>query len=295
MEKLKRILIKLLFPPAPVIALLVPASAALLIYAFAAPGPKPAVVYLSYLLSAYATTVLCAGIPSLYRKIKTVKEENKYAVRYFSDAALRVKISLYGSLGVNVLYAALQLFLGLKNMSVWFYALAAYYLLLAIMRFFLLREARRTTPGKNRVRELYCYRICGVSLLFMNQALSVVVFYMVWQNRGFTHHYIVTIAMAAYTFTTFTMAIVNMVRYRKYNSPILSAARQVSFAAALVSMLSLETAMLNAFGAAGKSEFKFMITSATGGAVCIAILWLAVSMLIAAGRKENENERNSNP
>ena len=35
--------------------------------------------------------------------------------------------------------------------------------------------------------------------------------------------------------------------YRKYHSPVISAARKVSLAAALVSMLSLETAMLSQF------------------------------------------------
>ena len=88
-----------------------------------------------------------------------------------------------------------------------------------------------------------------------------------------------TIAMAAYTFTTFTMAIINMVKYRKYHSPILSAVEEISFASALVSMLSLETAMLAAFGDTTDSEFSRIMTASTGACVCSIILIMAICMI----------------
>lgn len=87
---------------------------------------NPAIKYISYTLSAYALTILCARAPALICKLRAAKEENRYAVLYFSDAALRVKLSLYGSSGMNLLYALLQLALGIVNRSVWFYALAGY-------------------------------------------------------------------------------------------------------------------------------------------------------------------------
>ena len=46
--------------------------------------------------------------------------------------------------------------------------------------------------------------------------------------------------MAMYAFYVTVMAVINMVRYRKYHSPVMSAAKAVNLAAALVSMLSLE-------------------------------------------------------
>ena len=54
-------------------------------------------------------------------------------------------------------------------------------------------------------------------------------------------------AVALYTFYTTIMAVVNLVRDRKSGSPVMAAARGVNLAAALVSMLSLETAMLTQF------------------------------------------------
>lgn len=227
----------------------------------------------------------------LIRKIRMAKEENRYVARYFSDAALRVKLSLYGSSGMNILYALLQLALGIINRSVWFYTLAGYYFLLAVIRISLLSAARGIVPGENRVCEYRCCRLCGAVLLLIDIALSVIAFYMVCQNRGFTYQYIATIAMATYTFASFTIAVVSVVRYRKYNSPILSAAKQISFASALVSMLSLETAMLNAFGDGDNPAFRFTMTAATGAAVCATILGLAVHMLVSPTKKLKQKSK----
>ena len=88
--------------------------------------------------------------------------------------------------------------------------------------------------------------------------------------------------MAAYTFYTLTMAVINMVRCRRYNSPVLSAAKAISLAAALVSMLSLETAMLNAFGGADEAVFRRIMLAASGGVVCLAVLVMGLYMMARA-------------
>ena len=55
---------------------------------------------------------------------------------------------------------------------------------------------------------------CGALLVAMNITLAVIVAYIVHQNRGFEHGEIVTITLAAYTFTAVTMAIINIVKYK---------------------------------------------------------------------------------
>ena len=122
--------------------------------------------------------------------------------------------------------------------------MAGYYIALAVMRFFLVRHTSKHKPGEKMKEELIKYRTCGWVFLLMNLTLSVMVFFMVYWNRTFHHHEITTITMAAYTFTAFTMAIINMVKYRKYNSPVYSASKAISLAAACVSMLTLAHALL---------------------------------------------------
>ena len=75
----------------------------------------------------------------------------------------------------------------------------------------------------------------------------MIVFFMLYWNRTFSHHMITAIAMAAYTFTAFTVAIVNVIKYRKYNSPVFLASKVISFASACVSMLTLTSTLLTTF------------------------------------------------
>ncbi len=287
MERFKKICMWLLFPPIVLLWLLVPASAAMLIYAFVAEGVHPIVVYGSYFLSAYALTLVCVRSPAIFKKLRAVKRQNRYISRYESDPILRVKLSLYASFLINVAYAMLQFFSGIYYQFVWFFALCGYYLLLAVMRFFLLRDAVKGTLGVNQLSEWKRYGFCGIFLLLVNLALGVIVTYIVWQNRGFEYNEILTIAMAAYTFFSMAKAVLNVYRYRRYNSPVMSAARAISFAAALVSMLSLETAMLSAFGGENTDKFRQIMTAATGAGVCLAVLSMAIYMIVRSAKERN--------
>lgn len=291
MEKIKQILLKILFPHRGFVVLLVPISVILLIYSFTARNVDDMVQYLSYFLSAYSLTILCLRVPAIMRIMKAVRRRNKYLNLYFGDAALRVELSLYSSLALNSAYALMQFGLGLYNRSVWFYALSVYYFLLALMRFFLLKEARKGKREANLCREYRSYRFCGIILFFTNIALSVITFYIVKQNRGFSYHYIMTIAMAAHTFFIFIVAIVDLIRYRKYNSPVISASKVINLVAAFVSMLSLETAMLTAFGEGDDPNFRKTMTACTGAVVCVLILSMSVYMIVSSSKQLNLRKR----
>lgn len=93
-------------------------------------------------------------------------------------------------------------------------------------------------------------------------------------------------AVVLYTFYTTIMAVVNLVRDRKSGSPVMAAARGVNLAAALVSMLSLETAMLTQFNDRSKGAFfrRAMIGS-TGGAVCVLVTVMGLYMVIHTTRR----------
>ena len=129
----------------------------------------------------------------------------------------------------------------------------------------------------------------------MHLALSVVVFYIIWKNQTFRYHQITTITLATYTFTTFIVAIVNMVRYRKYRSPVFSAAKAITFLDAMVSMLTLETAMLTVFGEAGQEDFSRLMTGCTGTVVLLAVLFMAIYMILKSSMELNALHRNQSP
>lgn len=283
---LKKIGKALLFPHIAIMILLIPIATVLLVGSMVFVGTESLIAYVSYVLSAYTLTVWCMKIPNIIRFFKAFKNENKYARRWLDDARLRVNVSLYGSLVWNTIYGIFQLWLGFYHGTFWFSSFGVYYILLGVTRFFLAAHTRKYEPGDKILSELHKYRACGWILLLMNLALAIIVFFMVYWNRMFEHHMITAIAMAAYTFTSFTFAIINVVKYRKYNSPVYSASKAISLAAALVSMLTLESTMLTTFsdGTMSPLEQKIML-GATGGVICALIVATAIYMIARSTEK----------
>lgn len=271
----------MLYPHPAIILILVPLSIAMLVYTFVFQN-NDVVAYASYFLSAYAFTVVCIKTPYVIRKATIVKNTNPYIQIYLNNASLRIKVSLYSSLFMNTCYGIFQLGLGFFHKSLWFYSFAAYYIVLAVMRYFLLYDIKLTTVKQNIELEFKRYRFCGILLLIMNLSLMVIVFFMTWLKHSIQHHFITTIAMAAYTFWSFSKAIIQLIKYKKYKSPLFSASKIISLAAASVSLLTLENAMLTAFDNNTTETFKRIMITSSGLAVCTLVLVMAIFMIVYA-------------
>lgn len=289
MDKWIKIGLKIARPHIVIVVMETLIAFALLIYSALCLHPSDLLSIVSYVLSFYALVIVCFRIPDMINFFKHIRNDNEYVVKYRSDVTIRIKLSLYGTLIFNGAYASLQLGMGLWHHSVWFYALAGYYLLLALMRFLLLRHTKEYSPRQNIAKELVRYRICGICLLLLNSALTVILFYIIWQNRTFKHHEITTITMAAYTFTALTFAIVNIVRYRKYQSPVFSAAKAISLACACVSMITLEATMLTTFGTNEGQRFRQIMMASSGGVISMFIVGMAIYMIVNGTKKLKEN------
>ncbi len=283
----KKIGLNLLYPHIAVIVCLLPVSVAFLVFSLIHLGTNSMIAIVSYLLSFYVLLVVCFRIPRMVKFIKTLKRENKYMKKWFSDVHLRVNVSLYGSLIWNIAFAIFQLGLGFYHNSLWFYSMFAYYTMLGVMRFFLVKHTRQYQANEQEEIELKKYIVSGWLLLFINLALALMVFFIVYWNRTFHHHMITTIALAAYTFFTFIFAIVNLVRYKKYKSPVYSSAKIISLIAGAVSMLTLETTMFTTFGDGNNPMFRQIILSITGAVVIGFAITMAIIMIVKGKRKLN--------
>ncbi|MBO4983234.1 MAG: hypothetical protein J6D23_04180 [Clostridia bacterium] len=284
----KKLYKSLLFPNTVLMLILTPVIIAFLVYSMVYMGTDSVISIISYVLSAYTLTVWCIKAPRIARFFKGLKNENKLALRWQNDERLRINVSLYGSLAFNVAYAILQLGLGFLHSSFWFCSLAIYYICLAVMRFFLVRYTRKYKAQENMIRELVRYRACAWVFLFLNLILSVLVFFMVYFNRTFVHHEITTIALAAYTFTAFTVAIVNMVKYKKYNSPVYSASKAIGFTSACVSILTLESTMLNTFGSNENVGFNQLMLALTGALISVTLICMGIYMIVKSTKELKE-------
>ena len=204
----------------------------------------------------------------------------KLLYMYLTNVKFRVNFSLNITLILNALYSVFQLFLGIRYGSVWNTSFSAYYMMLALMRFYLLRYTKDHQPCEDMKKELQIYRFCAVVLLLLNVILSVIVFYITWQNKGFLHNNLTTVVITIYTTVSIVISINNLVKYRKYKSPALNAVKIIGVTSSAVSLLTLETALFEE-----QNKTRQIIAATTGFVVISFVLATAVYMIIFASKK----------
>ena len=128
----------------------------------------------------------------------------------------------------------------------------------------------------------------GILLLALNFALTGVILLTIAQDTARRYSEIVVISIATYTFYKIIMAVVNMVKVRKMQSPVLITIRNIGVADALVSMLTLQATMLASFQGKGGLDANRM-NAVTGMVVCVLILALGVSMIRYAFKNQKDN------
>ena len=290
----KKIGKKLLFPPLWLTVILVIVSAVVLTLIFVKGMEESIPAYIAYVLAFYTLTVVtifCAMVlPKRYSTIKQKLYDNPLGNRFLTDRVFRTNVSLSVSFAISMLYVGINLWSWHMLGSYWFMVLAVYYVIMAIMRFLLVRYVRTQKIGTNILGEWKRSRICAYILLLINLSLSGAVLMILYQHRGYDYPGVMIYVMALYTFYALTMSIVDIVKYGKMGSPIMSTAKIVSLSAALVSMLNLETAMFAQFGADMAVEHQRIFIILTGAGVSITVVTLSVILIVNATkaiRREN--------
>ena len=280
---------KLLFPPIWLMIILTVASAAFLILIFVKGLEQSIPAYLVYGLAFYTLTVLCLFfclvLPKQYRQIRETIYAHPLANRYLTDKAFRTKVSLYLALGINLMYVGINLLSWYWSRSWWFVVLAVYYVIMAVMRFLMVRYVRKHEIGSSILGEWKRSRICAFILLLVNLSLSGAVLMILYQSKGFDYPGIMIYVMALYTFYSAIHAIVEIVKHRSLASPVMSTAKIISLSAALVSMLNLETAMFSQFGKDLAVEHQHIFIILTGAGVSLTVITLSLLLIIKATKE----------
>lgn len=211
--------------------------------------------------------------------------------RLIKDLEFRTEMLLLAGFAVNLLYCVLQIALGIFYRSLWAGALAVFHLLLASMRFQLLKVRNGRRENQNIAAQWKKYRFCGIMLLCMTPFFASILILVVHKNGGGKYPGPVIYLMAIYTFVTVILAANSVVKFRKCHKPILSAAKVINLTKALVSMLSLETAILTRYDRMDTPIFRQGLMGTAGGAVCLFVMGVAVYMSVH-GTKQLKRLRN---
>ena len=183
---------------------------------------------------------------------------------------LRLAKSPYTSLAINFVYAVGNCAVGFLSHSWWFITVGAYYAVLAVTRFAVLQIKRDS--------ELFVRRMTGILLVVLSVCIVGVNILSALKERGTAFHEIIMIAIATYTFTKITLAIIGMVRAKHTASPAFKTLRNIALADACVSVYTMQRSMLQSFPGLTPTEIQiFNILTGTG--VWLIVLFLGINLI----------------
>ena len=236
----------------------------------------------------YSVYGIIKVLPTVQERAMKWSETRPFWNRLFTEYGFRTIIFSIGSFTINLAFAVYNGTIAILISSIWFGALAAYYVFLIVLRGgILIYHARRRKAIKNGqtesetyLRDTKVYGNCGILLVILPIALSVAILQMVRANEAFVHTGITIYAYAVYAFYKIGMAIYNFVKTRKTNEMTVRASKNINLADAFVSILALQTAMFHEFGT-GMGDFNIGTMNAiTGAAVCALTAAIGIFMIV---------------
>lgn len=266
---------KLIFPHVCVVVLLAFTSAIALTIVFITGLEESIFAYGIYAVSAYSLTIAVVRLVFLWKIGKDRLLSNPFYYRYSKDLDFKAVVSICLSLAVTMFYCIVKCVAGIYYHSAWFGSMAFYYIVLGVVRYQLLRHIRG--DHEDILQAYKKYRFCGYLLLVLTIALGGMSFHAIFDNKVISYPGYLIYAAATYTFYNLTMAIFNLIRYRKLNNPIYSASKIFALATALVSLFFLQISMFSAFGDGGKWQHHMNV--GTGSFIFVLITCIAVFMI----------------
>lgn len=290
MKRIKAGLNRMIHPPMRVVLILPPIVFTALIYSFYIEMTENALAYILYTMSAYSLVILAVRFPEIIKHTKFAMmnsapvrklAEHEVVGRYLSDTLFRGNIGIYQGMVSNFLYMIFRVILGICYTSVWFISMAVYYLVLGLIRAFLIVSYRKADAEIER----RCYRQTALLLFLLNIPMGGMIVLMIRTNSGFSYPGTIIYISALFSFYALITAITNLVKFHRIGSPILSAAKVLNFVSAMMSILGLQTALISRFG--GNEEgFRRMMNTLTGGFVYGIVIIIAVYMLLRSRRSK---------
>lgn len=230
-------------------------------------------------------TYIVDRLAKRYKGIKYFLED--YRFRTFTTAA--------AGLLLNIAFAAFHGIIGFMSRSPWYITLAVYYLFLSIMRAWTVRNERKL-PGSrshplSRQKEIQIYKVCSINIILLTVVLGGMVILMVHSEGGRSYPGMTIYMIALYTFIKVPLAVRNLMKTRKMNTPLLVAVRSIGYADACVSVLSLQTAMFASFGNMEVQGSKALMNGITGVIVCLMVSGMGIYGVCMANKMKMQNRK----
>lgn len=277
------------------------AAASIAVVVLGAEGGWVYAVYLAAaVLLAYAIYALVRFVPRATAAVSSFVKKYPLLGKWMGTYEARTLLFAACSFVINVGYVVLNIVMAALMSSIWYAALAAYYFALGALRYAVLFGTRKAKKNAQTERglaaeKLRIYRNCGIALLIIEGVFMFAVAQFVLSGGGSiaelaaqnmrTYTMITMISSAAFTFYKMTLSIVNLVKVHKMTDPELWALRNINLAAALVSLLALQTTMALFLSQPLTREMS-VFNGIVGLVVVLIVAGLGIVMIIRANKKK---------
>ena len=242
----------------------------------------------------YSVYLIIPLFPKMKRKIIAYMENHEFTYLLLRNFGFRTIIFAIGSFLMSVLFSGFNAYMGIVSRSIWYGALAAFYISLAFLRGGVLlyhknKIGKQLSEQNDQYQKAKVYLNSGIITLILNMALSSAIAQMIFSSAHFTYMGWTVFGYAAYAFYKITMSIITFIKAHKQDDLTVRAIRNINLVDALVSILALQTALLTMFSD-GSVSISFF-NALTGIIVSISSIGIGIYMIVSAKRKMNEIQK----
>ena len=202
--------------------------------------------------------------------------------RIVKDKSYRRNAIELFSLVFSAIFGVFNGILSILSSSVWFLMLSIYYVALSLGRLGIYIYKKKS-DGKSKLSSIKLYRNSGIFLLIMNFAIGVAVLQIVFIEKGFKYPGLFIYAVATYAFTKTSFAIINIFKTRGTENYTETSLRSINLIDAGVSILALQTALINEFSN-GATDITVM-NGITGTVVVLFTLVFGIFMIVKSHKE----------
>lgn len=194
----------------------------------------------------------------------------------------RAEITLHVNFALNAAYACYNGIFAIVFRSAWMGMLACYYLLLSVLRYVLTREIKNASNWG-------CCLFCGKMLLPFSIVLVGMSVLLQTGTKQIVYPGYMIYGVAAFTFFCVCVysAIRNVIIYSRIDHPVYLASKSIILITAAVSLLSLQAALITAFG--NDPDYARLMGRITGCAVFLFVNAIAVLMIKKGRYRQNHD------
>lgn len=248
-----------------------------------------ALYVLAFLSLVYGIYLIVKCAPTIKKRALVLAQKTKFTKNFTGDYAFRTVVLAVGSFVLSCLYVIYNLAIAAYYSSVWYYIMSGYYFSLLVARGLVIWSSKKgensdAESEEKRIKGTKNYIACGIWLILFSGVVIGNIVQLTRRGESQTRSFHLIYVFAVYTAIRIVLVVRNIIRANKGDNLVTRSLRTISFADGMVSLLSLQTALLQAFSSDWEAEYGELWSAATGGVIISAVMVAGLIMVIRGAK-----------